>query len=387
MTNVRTENEPKSNAASDVLFVRAPLSEVYVDYGWNGRSKRDVERIIPAGGGLGGFNEERESTGMGSFGDTKIEPGLVELLVLQGQRTPCEARPYDPKVWGESQTLRYALTVGFRRHYALSHIAQAALRLGVKHPLKGDPTWDSSKPTILLSVRKQSNREAREQNIAENTGRSDLPTPDLAFAVLDLYRLLTEENKGREPTIADLGRRINRTAGHAANLLRVMTRLPETVTTHWRTGGEAYIAGMRVACNGSLPLDQIVALAGMPQGTDYETEYVKMVMGSRDEVGNKKNIDERRFERAMRDAAELGELVAFLGHEGIDPAHIDNDDWGRIIEEMVDYDGATADQLDLLARRMSTSYESERKKLADPEDGGGDEEAIERKRQKRDGGR
>jgi hypothetical protein len=366
------------------ILVRAKLSEVYADYGWNARSKTDLERVIPADGGLAGYNPETDGTGMGGFRGTKTEPGLVELLVLQSQRTPCDARPFvRPK---NPHSYVYEICTGFRRHFALSLIAKHGLAHEDYHPILADPTWDAREPTILLLVKAQSDREAKERNIVENTGRDGFSTPDLAHAVAELKRLITEENRGREPTNDDVARRIARTGSHVGNLLRVM-RLPESITKHWREGGEAYIAGQRVVCVGSLPVGMMVELAGMQPGTDYESAYVKMVMGSRDENGEQKSADDRRFGKAMKQAADLGELVAYLGHEGIDPSNMKSDDWGKIVEELVDYEDASADELDLLARRLSTSYEREREVLSAPEDGGGDEEAQERQRQKRDGGR
>jgi hypothetical protein len=373
-------------AAPEGILVRAKLSDVFADYSWNARSKTDLERVIPADGSVAGYNPETEGTGMGGFRGTKTEPGLVELLVLQGQRTPCDARP-NPARAPNPNAPKYDITAGFRRHYALSLIAKNGVHHQDFHPIIADPTWDAREPTILLLVKDQSDREAKERNLVENTGREGLSTPDLAHGVAELRRLITEENRGREPTNDDVARRIGRTGKHIGNLLRIM-RLPESITKHWRDGGEAYIAGHRVVCVGSLPLNMMVELAGMQSGTDYETAYVKMVMGSRDETtGEKKGADDRRFEKAMKVAAELGELVAYLAHEGIDPGNMKPDDWGKIVEELVDYEDASGDQLDLLARRLSTSYEREREVLSSPEDGGGDEETQQRQRDQRDGGR
>jgi hypothetical protein len=374
---------------AEVCF-RADLSDVLADYGWNARSKTDLARVVSDD--LAGYNPELEGTGMGGFRGTKTEPGLVELIVNQGQRDPCDVRP-NPAHAKNPKAPKYEVTAGFRRHYALHLIAQNGLKHQDFFPIKGDPTWDARKPTILVLLKQQTNREARERNLVENVGRSNLSTPDLAHGVADLWRLLAEESRGREPTNDDVARRIGKSPPYVGNLIRIM-RLPDSITKHWREGGEAIIAGQRVICAGSLPFGRMCDLVGMQPGTDYETEYVKMVMGSRDNTtGERKELAERKFANAMDHAAELGELVAFLGHEGIDPAHVQPLEWGKIVQELVDYEGATAEQLDLLARRLSTSYDSERKSLSDPEDGEGDidgngnEEAVERRRQGRDHGR
>ncbi len=391
MTAAPAPSPPTPVEAPEGTFLRADLADVNADYSWNARSTADLARVIRPDE-LGGYNPETEGTGMGGFRGTKTEPGLIDLLCQQGQRDPCDVRP-NPARLKDPKAPPFDVTAGFRRHYALQLIAKHGVETGNYHPILADPTWDARKPTILVLVKSQSPREARERNLVENVGRANLSTPDLAHGVADLHRLITEENRGREPTNDDVARRIGKAASYVGSLIRVM-RLPQTITKHWREGGEAFIAGQRVVCAGSLAIGKMTELAAMAPGTDYGTAYVRMVMGSRDnETGEKKNSDQRRFESAMGHAAELGELVAFLGHEGIDPAHVQPLEWGKIVQELVDFENATAEQLDLLARRLSTSYESERKALADPEDGEGDidgngnEEAVEKRRQKRDGGR
>lgn len=370
----------RETVPAEGTLVRALMSEVLVDYNWNARSRTDLERVIPKGGALGGYNAEAEATGMGQFRGTANEPGLIEQLVLQGQRSPCDARPV-PK--GKH---KYELTAGFRRHYALAEIAKSNIKWGDEHPIIADPTWSAKKPTILLLVKQQTNAQARERNLSENTARTQLSTPDLAFGLADLARELKIETR-EEPTNEDLGRRISRSAGTVSNLRKVM-RLPSVVTAHWRNGGEAMIAGQRVISLGPISLDAMCGLAGLPSGTDYESEYVKLVMGLRDEEGKPKDAAIRKFERALKRAAELARLVAFLGYEGIDPAKVSPAEWPKLVDRL-DCD-ASAQQLVALVKRMTDTYEEELAALASPEDGAddeGDEEETTKKRGKRDGGR
>jgi hypothetical protein len=361
-------------------LVRALLSDVYVNYDWNARSRADLERVIPKGGNLAGYNAEVEALGMGQYRGTKNEPGLVESITFQGQLDPCEARPYTK---GKQ---KYELTAGFRRHYAIADIAKSGVKYGDEHPIIADPTWSAKKPTIQLLVKAQTNVQARERNISENTARSGLSTPDLAHAVEDLAHELRLETR-EEPSNEDLGRRIHRTAGHVRNLRKVM-KLPPIVTAHWRTGGEATIAGQRVISLGPISLDAMCGLADLPSGTDYETKYVELVMGLRDqEDGKPKDAAIRRFERALKRASELAELVAFLGHEGIDPAHVRTSEWPKLVE-LLEFE-ASAEQLTAIVKRMTDTYDEERAALSSPEDGADDEEEEEatKRRGKRDGGR
>lgn len=365
------------------IATRISLADIYVDYDWNARSKSDLVRVIPKDGALGGFDVETESSGMG--GDANAEPGLIDLILEQGQLDPCDVRERT----AESGP-RYELTSGFRRRYAVGAIAERGVKAGNFHPIKADPKWDAREPTLLVVVRTQSDAAARERNLAENTVRNRLSIPDMAFGASDLCRLLKAET-GQSPSDADVGRRIGRTPGVVANLRKVMT-LPQEVLRHWRVGGTATIAGQHIVSMGPLALDVMVEITDLPTDSERAEAYVARIRGSRDSIGKPRKGSDggRNVERALKEADKLGFLLAYLAHESINPVAMTEGDWGRVSELlMVGKHEASGDELLTLSERMRVAFSRRRRELGAAEDGvdDSDEEAAERVRQRRDGGR
>jgi hypothetical protein len=367
------------------LSVKIPLEQVLWVHDWNARSKSDTEAIRLSTDA--GYDKEVEASGLG--GIPGAEPGLYEMIVAQGQLDPVDVRPNLDKKTSDKHPFRGV--AGFRRATALSRIAQDSVKAGVKHPLQGDPEWDSGKPTIHAIVQSMTESEARRRNLNENTGRSNFSTPDLAFGISE-YRKAFKADHGREPTGAEMAAEINKSPTIVSQCLKVM-RLPENISKHWRACGKGHFDGKDVVTTSPLGLSLMYELAQSHEETpeNTEREYAKLLLSTGPQGGKPGSSPEaRKLESAIKAAKKLGELAGYLGFAIRDVNKITPKEWELIAFDCVGYvrpngKPATESQTKQIVEAMRESFKLEQQRLSNPEDGEEteDEEENQARRNKR----
>lgn len=184
-----------------------PLDDVFVDYGWNGRSLYNV---------MSQDSDAVQDTTAGGPAQGAGLAGLERTLELRGQDTPCVVRQVVSGVslGGIRTTLPLELICGFRRITAIRRLHER----GVVIP--GLP-----KGAFLGVVRRLPPLEACLLNGRENTDRKNLDTPDTIRLVVRLSTMgLSSEQIAHELSV---------THGYIRQLLRA-GRLPFQILAHWR---------------------------------------------------------------------------------------------------------------------------------------------------------
>jgi hypothetical protein len=401
MSNQTTTNEttklPKGavhHVNTDGMTVqRVPLSLIHPDLTWNSRSEDDVRRVISTE--TGGFDPEHESTGMGGTNDEKAEAGLVESILEIGQQDPGERRPNpDPTT---AVKWPYKLVAGARRFVALGIIAEGAVKGKVIHPIKKDPSWDATAPTMLAIVKPMTELEARERNLSENTSRNNISPPDLAYGIEELVK--AAKAVGVDLSGAEIARRIGKSKAYVSNIMTINGKFPRKVREHWRKGGEVTLNGKKYVTSGPAGFDDMYRIASKTTADDAEADYAALINAKPSGVtGDKRSPETKKFEAACGRASKLGELLGYLAFNNINPRKVTDEQWSLLAIEQVAFErsgknGAlppTAKQLETILNHLREGHVEAQAALAAPEDGADDEkdaEKAETKRAKRDGGR
>ena len=223
-------------------ILNVPLTSIFVDLAWNARSgawKRDS-----------GFEAES------AFEELK------DSIRACGVKDPVKLRP----VAGGGRP--FALVSGFRRYGACEE-------LGLE--------------TIPGVVREMTDTEARLENARENTARSDLKPPDLAWAVAEAAKL------GLSDT--EIAKSMGMTQQYVSKLHRIMSDVAPAVTTRWRSG----------AC--LVTVDAMHALVKLPKDVQ-DAAYQRLLRGIRDDEGRRHK--RTRLHRLAKDAHALGSKLRVL---------------------------------------------------------------------------
>lgn len=360
-----SDGKQKAAEPSGINLIHVlPLDKVLNDLDWNPRNKSAVFRSVKADKAPAGYDPETESTGLGG-GIDGVEPGLVESLIAEGQRTPGDVRPNpNPKTAGKYP---YMTVDCHRRYEALSLLAKQSVAKGDFFPIKNDPTWDARKPTIRVVIHENMTEwEAITFASASGTQREGLETPDLAFAC---KRILEESRKAKnELSQSAIALRLGKTQGHVSQLLKIMG-LPAKMTQHWRTCGAGTFAGEQVVTSGSLDIRSMLAVTNVSDD-EKEKEYVKRCKGLIATSTGNGSPEQKKHDAACGRAKKLGEVVGYLivtGSMTVAP------DWRSFLEYNVGFkrlDGSepTADQSTALVLAASGACEEKVKEMRTPKE-------------------
>lgn len=210
----------------DIRFV--PLSDIYVDYQWNGRSYHDVVS--------GESDAVQDTTAKGehqALGAGFV--GLCHTMETRGQDTPVIIRAvlHNSTLRGIHTLLPFELVAGFRR-------VTAAQKIKIANVPQGQ---------ILAWERVLSPLEATILNGRENTDRQNLSSPDMMFLCAKLERLgLTQAQISRELGIVQT---------YVSKLLAI-SRLPDAILEHWRGGTS--LPGLRPIVHRRVRVDDMSSL-------------------------------------------------------------------------------------------------------------------------------
>lgn len=230
-SNVSNAKAVQGNA-SEILpgevIRHIPLADIFCDYGWNARSKADVD------GESDGVQDTTGKNHASQGGDIKQ---FAEGIADQGQDTPIILREVtDGKSLGGKKTdRRYEVVAGFRRFTAITLLNEPASVEAFKKAGRKTVVPNTADGTILAVVRSLDARAARVLNLRENTARNNLKTPDLVLHVRQLNK------EGMNQTAIATALAI--TQGFVSKLLSA-GRLPEKVLLHWRNGNESPLPGL-----------------------------------------------------------------------------------------------------------------------------------------------
>ena len=197
---------------------------------------------------------------------------------------------------------------GFEAESAFEELKESIRACGVKDPVKLRPVADGGRPFALVSgfrrygaceelgletipavVRAMTDSEARLENARENTARSDLKPPDLAWAVAESAKL------GLSDT--DIARAIGMTQQYVSKLHRIMSDVEPQVTARWRSS----------PC--MVTVEAMHALVKIPKDMQ-DAEYGQLLRGIRDDEGRRHK--QTRLQRLAKDAHALGSKLGAL---------------------------------------------------------------------------
>lgn len=284
-------------------ILNVPLTDIFVDYDWNVRSKSDVSDVSDA---------VRDTTEKNGAAQGVAMEDFAKNFADVGQDTPGILREVQngKSLGGKTTKCKYELICGFRRITAVTlcqskefaERAEKASKLNV-------PTQPNG--TFRAVVRELTPQAARLLNIRENTARNNLKTPDVMLQV----RGLAKEGLSQVAIAEGLGI----TQGFVSKLLTIGT-LPKAVLDHWRNGNASPIPGLPAdKVYPRIPTPDLIVLAGL-QSSDKLPEseviarYVEMVNPSPAEGSSgggqtKQEKDEGRV-------TEFAKMVAILVKTG-----------------------------------------------------------------------
>lgn len=291
----------KAPEFTNETILNIPLTDIFVDYDWNVRSKGDVSDVTDA---------VRDTTEKNGAAQGVSMPDFAKNFADVGQDTAGFVREVQngKSLGGKSTKCKYELVCGFRRITAVQlcnegDMAKAAEKAG-KPCVPTQPNG-----TFRAIVRELTPQAARLLNVRENTQRNNLKTPDIMLQV----RGLAKEGLSQVAIAEGLGI----TQGFVSKLLKIGT-LPQAVLNHWRTG-----AALPSLPNDKLyprvPTPDLIVLADLQEKdklpeSEVVARYVEMVNptpaeGSSGGGQSKQEKDEGRV-------TEFAKMVAILVKTG-----------------------------------------------------------------------
>ena len=267
----------KLKLAEQVWFV--PLTDIFVDYDWNGRSHANVFADVSDG-----VADEGQQQGEGFA-------GLKASLHEDGQRDAVIVRPVDSGVslGGKPTSCKFELVCGFRRVSAILSL------MTEKKAVRDNPDGQ-----VRAIIRQLSPDDAEVANGVENIQRHGMTAPDL---VLYVRRLLKKHSNNKISTL--LG--VNRTS--ITRFARV-AQLPESVLAHWARGAPLHGVSPNVVTP-QLSLSRMEELQKLTAGkTEYDvtSQYVDWLSVPAPAEGPRSPAQQSALTRVKRHAQLLGQL-------------------------------------------------------------------------------
>lgn len=223
--------QAKTGNASELLpgevIRHIPLTDIFVDYAWNARSKADVEGESDGVQDTTGKNHASQGGDIKQFAES-IADGQDQPVVLR-------AVTDGKSLAGKKTDKPFELVAGFRRFTAISALNEPAAAEASKKAGRKTVVANTADGTILAVVRTLDARAARVLNLRENTARNNLKTPDLVLHVRQLNK------DGMNQTAIATALAI--TQGFVSKLLSA-GRLPLPILEHWRNGNESPLPGL-----------------------------------------------------------------------------------------------------------------------------------------------
>lgn len=178
-------------------IIEVPAAEVFADWDWNSRS-----RMVDKDGNL--------QTGAELTGEGMTFAELCTSIKTEGQRDACIVRPNK-----NGRKEPYVLVTGFCRREAV--VANGPVD-GQRHPM------------LRVIVKNLSDKEARIENVRENTARSSIRDQDVMFGIQDLHAM-DPDLKG-----TDIAKAIGRSDEFVNRCIKVIDKVKPHILEDWRGG-------------------------------------------------------------------------------------------------------------------------------------------------------
>jgi ParB-like chromosome segregation protein Spo0J len=209
-----SKNTPAAAKLPPSVSKVVDIKSIIMVPGFNARS----DKRMRANGSVDAVGTYGDDDGGGSLG----VDGLADRLEAEGQLSPIGLRS------NKKDPAKYDLVFGNRRFLAASLLAEN------KRTIKG-----LERGQIKADVFVMTDLDARTANIAENTERDDLATPDLAYALGDLEGLMKAEGEGVDDKTGQVSsvavaKRIGKSQTYTIRLLKIVRNLHPSVFNAWR---------------------------------------------------------------------------------------------------------------------------------------------------------
>jgi ParB-like chromosome segregation protein Spo0J len=244
-----------------------PLADIFVDYDWNSRSKRNVLANESDAVQDTTIRGEHQTLGTGM-------KGICLTMRNRGQDTPVILRRVEngKSLGGKKTDKPLELVAGFRRYTAAELLNTTQEHKDFAKAL-GNRTIipNTADGTILAVIRVLSAVDARLVNGRENTDRQNLDTQDMLTLVLDLAK------HGLNQT--QIAEELSMTQGYVSKLSKI-GKLPKQIIAHWR--GDAKLPGLPATIQTSLrtsdmtDLQDMAEKGGMTEGQTVK-RYIEML--------------------------------------------------------------------------------------------------------------
>ena len=241
--------DTKSEIGADEIIHSLPLSDIFIDYDWNVRSREQVVSNEPLATGAVDTLAHNANVGVGI-------DGLKISIQNDGQETPVIVRAIEggKSLGGKKTDKKYELVAGFRRATAIEALQSAESKELAKKDNRPTVVKDLPDGHIRAVIRTLSPKDARFVNVRENTLRNNLTTPDLAKFVRELS---VKDGMGQ----VQIGEKLGIDQGYISRLIRV-AGLPAPIFDHWATG--KLLAGLSPNKQyGTLTVKQMVEIADL----------------------------------------------------------------------------------------------------------------------------
>lgn len=293
----------------DTQLVQLPLKDIFVDYDWNSRSKRDVmsnqsdgaiDDNQKEGNGLGGLCASIQTAGQ----DDPVVVRLVDNKESLGGKRVAQGMP--PSVY---QGEPCELVCGFRRYTAITILNEKKVEI---------PRLQSGH--IWAMLRELTPTESRLLNIRENTDRQSLPPPDLVWGIIQL------QAKGLG--IKQISEQLNVSISYISRLSKVAS-LPLIIIEHWR-GSKVKLPGIPTALNGDpIPTISLTAtkLLGIAETISTDNDKIEMYVNMT--LGRKTEMSAPSVDMSEQHVIEVARTAGQLVLTGVlNPGHLQ---WSSVI--------------------------------------------------------
>lgn len=244
MSNKQTAGNRAEIQPGEVIL-HVPLTDIFADYDWNSRSKKNVLAQETDGAQDTTLRGEHRTDGLGI-------DGLKLNIRDNGQDTPCILRKVEggKSLGGKKTDKPYELIAGFRRYTAIEMLlASKEDQEFCKANNQPNMVPNTANGTILAVVRTLTPLQARILNVRENTYRQNLDTPDLLGSVAELVKAKMSQTS--------IGQELGITQGYVSKLVTIAA-LPKAIIAHWK--GEGTIPGLPEAIQTRLRTSDLVDL-------------------------------------------------------------------------------------------------------------------------------
>lgn len=266
MTQKHDTKATNGAAVTAEQILHVPLTDIFVDYDWNIRSKAEVMSDTS--------DAVQDTTAKGPHhGEGTGFKGLVKGIFQDGQKTQVVLRKVEEgkSLAGKKTDKPLELVCGFRRFTAVEALNADKEALETAKKEKRYVVPNTPDGTIRAEIKKLTAEEAELENGIENLQRQNISTPDQV-------RYIQRELAKGKVTQQKLADSLGIDQGYVSKLKTIST-LPKEIIAHWR-GDSVKIPGLPDTVTARLTVGQMKDLADSQKDStpgDTIKRYVDML--------------------------------------------------------------------------------------------------------------